>query len=199
MTPISISLLTICGLEELAHYGSHGVTHVLSILDPHHPEPDAFLDYGAHDRTVLRFHDAIEPAPGVTLPTRAHVEAVLDFGRSLAQTAHRAQGHLLVHCHAGISRSTAAMLTLLAQIYPDQSEAALFDRVSNLRPKAWPNSRMVEFADELLGRDGALSDALARHYARQLLAYPHIREFMMANGRAREVAMAESAARVSAA
>ena len=43
MMPVSISLLTICGLEELEQHRARGVTHVLSILDPDWPDPQALL------------------------------------------------------------------------------------------------------------------------------------------------------------
>lgn len=197
MQPISISLLTICGLEELAQHGERKVTHVLSILDPDHPEPEAFAAYAPHHRTVLRFHDAIEPAPGVVLPEPEHVEAVLAFGDVLKNESRErgdAEGHLLVHCHAGISRSTAAMLTLLAQVYPERDEESLVARLTEVRPQAWPNSRMIGFADAFLGRDGRLLAAVGRLYARQLAAKPHIGEFMNSNGRAREVEIAQASA-----
>ena len=57
----AFSLLTVCGLGELEAHSTRGVTHVLSIVDPALPEPEVFGRYGAHHRTTLRFHDAIEP------------------------------------------------------------------------------------------------------------------------------------------
>ena len=195
MQPIAISLLTICGIEELTLHGTRGVTHVLSILDPEQPDPEAFQNFGAHHRTLLRFHDEIEPRSGVVLPAREHVEEIIAFGRSLADTARQdREGHLLVHCHAGISRSTAAMATLLAQVYPDRDEASIFARLLAMRPKAWPNSRMIGYADEMLGRDGRMLHALGRLYARQLVTFPNTARFMQENARAREVAMASEPA-----
>jgi predicted protein tyrosine phosphatase len=64
-----------------------------------------------------------------------------------------------VHCHAGVSRSTAAAAILLAQRNPGE-EAAAFRHVARIRPGAWPNRRMVEIADRLLQRDGRLIDGL---------------------------------------
>ena len=78
------SLLTICGLEELGHHSSRGVTHVLSILDPEWPEPDAFSAFDLHHRTTLKFHDVILPGPGLVLPDVEHVEAILKFGHGMA-------------------------------------------------------------------------------------------------------------------
>src|SRR5918997_2892119 len=191
MKPISISLLTICGLEELGQHSGRAVTHVLSIVDPDCPDPEAFRASDSHHRTILRFHDVIEPFDGFVMPEVGHVEAVLSFGEALLRGAtHREAGHLLVHCHAGISRSTAAMATLLAQTYPDQDEDAIFDRLASIRPQAWPNSRMIGFADRLLSHKGRLNAALGRLYARQLAARPDLAETMRSHGRAREVGMA---------
>jgi predicted protein tyrosine phosphatase len=190
MKPISISLLTICGLEELGHHSGRAVTHVLSIIDPDCPDPEAFRAYDSHHRTILRFHDIIESFAGHVMPEAGHVEAILGFGKSLNGTAgSRDEGHLLVHCHAGISRSTAAMAMLLAQTYPDRDEDQIFDRLVQIRPQAWPNSRMIDFADRLLSRKGRLNAALGRLYARQLAIRPDLDETMRRHGRAFEVEM----------
>jgi predicted protein tyrosine phosphatase len=191
MEPLPISLLTICGLAELDDHRSRGITHVLSILDPDWPEPDAFWTYDPHHRTTLHFHDVIEPGPGLILPAPAHVDAILQFGHSLANGAGAAAGtHLLVHCHMGVSRSTAAMAILLAQRHPREDEERIFARLLEIRPQAWPNSRMIGFADEALEREGRLTAALGRLYARQLERRPETARFMQENGRAREVDMA---------
>jgi predicted protein tyrosine phosphatase len=184
-----LPLLTVCGLDEIESHGSRAVTHVLSILDPDWPEPD----FGAYPqpylRTVLRFHDIIDPIPGMILPTKADVEAILAFGRSIAADQGGAEAHLLVHCHAGISRSTAAMTMILAQAYPKQDEIAIVERVFGIRAKAWPNHLMIAFADEILGRGGRLTEAVSNLYRLQLLRRPELADFMTKLGRAREVAI----------
>lgn len=191
MQPYSIKMLTICGISELPDQRQRSVTHVLSILDPDHPDPEAFGSYDPHHRTILRFHDIINPIEGMILPAPEHVEAVLRFGDEVAQNHDsRAEGHLLVHCHMGVSRSTAAMLTLLAQTHPEEGEDRLFERLVEIRPQAWPNSLMIEFADELLSRDGRLVDALRRHYGRQIRRMPRYEQLMRDLGRSREVEMA---------
>ncbi|MBL8582554.1 MAG: protein-tyrosine-phosphatase [Rhizobiaceae bacterium] len=189
MKDLSISLLTVCGLSELEQHGSRGVTHVLSILDPEWPEPDGFRAYDRHHRTTLHFDDAIEPGTGILLPQPAHMEQVLEFGRRLATEASAADGHLLVHCHMGISRSTAAMATLLAQLHPQENEDVIFAHLLAIRPQIWPNSRMIAFADQMLGRSGRMSAALTRLYARQLELRPDYARQMVALGRGREVEM----------
>jgi len=110
------------------------------------------------------------------------------------EAAAREDGHLLVHCHMGISRSTAAMLMLLAQARPQEAGDTLLEHLRAIRPQAWPNLRMIEFADGLLGRSGRLTTALGRHYARQLAARPDLAGPMRRAGRGREVDMGLSAA-----
>ncbi len=177
MLPIAITTLTICGIEELPAQSTRKVSHVLSLLDPDLPELQSFMAYEAHERTTLRFHDIITPQDGRVHPTEAHVAEILDFGAKLRESAvQRQEGHLLVHCHMGISRSTAAMLSLMAQVEPEEGEDALFARLRTIRPQAWPNSVMIGFADAQLKRGGKLTAALGRHYAHQLEAQPRYRQ-----------------------
>jgi len=185
------SLLTICGIEELGHHSARGVTHVLSILDPDLAEPADFGAYDPHHRTTLRFHDAIEPRSDLILPQPGHVEEVLRFGRFLSDEPNGLEKiHLLVHCHMGISRSTAAMAILMAQSDPEESEDRIFEQLLRLRPQAWPNSLMVRFADERLNRQGRFLAALGALYARQLARRPETEHFMRTHDRGREVEMA---------
>jgi predicted protein tyrosine phosphatase len=192
MKPVGISLLTICGIEEIPQHGPRAVTHVLSLLDPNWPELTGFQTYGKHRRTTLRFHDVIDPGPGLTLPTEAHVAEILAFGDALAAEADAGlERHLLVHCHMGISRSSAAMLSLMSQMHPHEPEDALFARLRQIRPQAWPNSLMVGYADDLLGREGRLMSALRRHYGVQLRQQPQFVDWMRRLARSRELDMAE--------
>ena len=182
MKPSSFPAFAICGLDELIGHQAHGVTHILSILDPEWPDPEAFQAFDPHFRAIMRFHDAIEPDRDILLPQKSDVEAILSFGRDAAEA-----GGLLIHCHAGISRSTAATLMILAQARPDEREDELADRLLQTRPQAWPNSRMITFADELLDREGRLMAATAGIYAQQLVRRPDLAEIMRRGNRVREV------------
>jgi len=192
MKPISISVLTVCGIEELPERRDQGVTHVLTLIDPGWPEIEAFQTFDSHHRTTLNLHDIIEPIEGKVMPQPEHVAEVLRFGAELAASRDgRTAGHLLVHCYMGVSRSTAAMLALLAQVYPQETEDRLFARLREIRPQAWPNSVMVGYADEQLGRGGRLSAALRRHYGHQIKRDLWFVDEMTRLGRRREVDMAE--------
>ncbi len=187
--------ITVCGLDELAGHCTTGASHVLSILDPAHPTPEDFGAYSAHERLELRFDDIIEEAPGQIAPDPAHAAEILAFGRDL--TAHGGGTHLLVHCHAGISRSTAAMTLLLAQAQPALPGAVVLAQVHGIREKAWPNLRLLEFGDAALGRGGTLVTAAHALYRLQLEKRPHLAIFMEEGGRGREVAAARAAGDLS--
>jgi len=177
--PLLLSRLTICGVAELDHHCGAEVTHALSIMDPWTPDPVAFGRFGPHRRSVLRFHDHVDERSGGDAPQEHHVEAILEFGGEFAATP---PGHLLVHCWMGMSRSTAAAAIILAQHNPGQ-EAAAFDRVFAVRPRSWPNARMIGFADRLLQRRGALLSALKDHHRRVLGKHPEIAEVLRGYGR----------------
>jgi|SRR5947209_138692 len=176
--------LTICGIPELDAHCAAGVTHVLSILDPEFDDPPAFAAFGPHHRLALRFHDIIEPRPDCLMPQRADVERLLAFGRELIDAP---DPHLLIHCHAGVSRSTASAALILAQAWPDRPARAVLDAVVAIRPRAWPNLRILEFGDALLGRNGEIVAAVAAVYRGVIERDPAFEEAMIDGGRGREV------------
>lgn len=83
--------------------------------------------------------------------------------RCLIELAHRLKGsagRVLIHCEAGVSRSTAAALIMYTCLLGPGSEREAMERVLGQRPIARPNRRMVEIADHLLGRGGRLVGVL---------------------------------------
>lgn len=183
--------IAICGLDELPSHGETGVSHVLSILDPGWPVPDAFGGYGEHARLELRFHDVVQPVAGLEAPRPEHVQQVLAFGRDLLAEPPGRAG-LLVHCHMGVSRSTASMLLIIAQALPGASAGMLADTVLAIRPQAWPNLLITEMGDRELGRGGKLVAAVADLYRERLRQEPGWAAQMELHGRGREVALARS-------
>ena len=182
--------LTICGIPELDDHCAAGVTHVLSIFDPDLADPPEFTRFPPHNRLALRFHDIIEPQPNRVPPSRADVERLLEFGRDFAAVS---DAHLLVHCHAGVSRSTASAALILAQAAPERPAREVFEAIVRVRPRAWPNLRILEFGDQLLGRDGEILAAVPQVYRGVLDREPRLESAMIEGGRLREVLAALSA------
>jgi predicted protein tyrosine phosphatase len=182
--------ISVCGVEELAGHCEAGVSHVLSILDPGNPPPPAFGSFGEHVRLDLRFEDIIEAAPDRLPPEEEHVRAVLAFGQELIAESAADDAHLLVHCYAGVSRSTASMALILTQARRDRPAAEALAEVARIRPQAWPNLRMLELGDAMLGLRGSLVEAAAGHYQRAYRRNPEVAEFMSSVGRHRELALA---------
>ena len=182
LTPFKV---TVCGIPELAQHGAGGVSHVLSLLDTHHGLPEALGGYGEIDHELVRFDDVVAEFPGFVACSEADVRRILALGERMRAAGARAR-HLLVHCHAGISRSTAAAAVLMAQFNAGR-ETEAFLRILDLRPHAWPNTRIVEFADRLLERDGALLDGLVAYRRALLERKPHLRQVITNIGRGHEL------------
>jgi predicted protein tyrosine phosphatase len=81
------------------------------------------------------------------------IEFALDWGGS---------GPMVVHCWAGISRSTAAAFTALCAINPEVSEELIAQRLREASPTAYPNRRIIQLADAALKRDGRMMHAVER-------------------------------------
>jgi predicted protein tyrosine phosphatase len=79
------------------------------------------------------------------------------------------------------------MAVILAQAQPARPAEAAFDKVLRIRPGAWPNLRIVELADALLGRQGELVAAAHGVYRRQAVRRPELVDVMRSSGRGREV------------
>jgi predicted protein tyrosine phosphatase len=188
MTDHSFLRLTVCGLDELPRHRASGVSHVLSFLDPEAPEPEMLAAYPPHRRAVLRFHDVIERAHSAVAPEEGDIARLLAFAREAWRPSSPAPpAHLLVHCHAGVSRSTAASFLILAEAHPAWSGREILEEVLRLRPQAWPNLLILELGDALLGRGGEILEAAATLYRRALLREPSLAWAMRMGGRGREV------------
>lgn len=87
-------------------------------------------------------------------PVHEDVIQCIQFVRQLPEHAH-----LLIHCMAGISRSTATAMTVISDFYGPGSELEAAITIREIRPIANPNRLILEIADEILERDGALTTA----------------------------------------
>jgi len=103
----------------------------------------------------ISMDDITEHMDGFVAPSEDHVERVLAFVRGWDRAAP-----LVVHCYAGISRSTASAFAAACMLNPHKDEVAIARQIRAASPIAQPNRLIVGLADRMLGRDGRMLRAL---------------------------------------
>jgi predicted protein tyrosine phosphatase len=103
----------------------------------------------------VQMDDITEAAEGFVAPSDTHIEQVLSFVRGWDRNAP-----LVVHCYAGISRSTASAFAAVCALNPRRDEIAIARQIRAASPIAAPNRLIVSLADKALGREGRMLRAL---------------------------------------
>jgi predicted protein tyrosine phosphatase len=176
--------ITVCGFAELVGECRVGPSHVPSLLDPDVAVPPEFGSFAENQRLELRFHDIIGDEPGMRPPEPGHIFQLLHRGRNVL-TGAADDRHLLIHCHAGFSRSPAAFAVLLAQAQPSPAEAIAAE-VLRVRPSAWPNLRIRAWRPDIGSARRPVKAASAIYWQR-LEQQRGLAELIFANGRRQEV------------
>jgi predicted protein tyrosine phosphatase len=136
-------------------------THVVSLLDPAIADEHVPVIRNA-EHIVARLRDQEDPNETTHFPEL--VESLFETIRPAVETPH---SRILVHCHAGISRSTAFAYAMIAHSAGPGLEEQAFGALMSIVNKPWPNRRIIEILDNRWRRDGALLKPLdtmrARH------------------------------------
>jgi predicted protein tyrosine phosphatase len=103
----------------------------------------------------LQLHDISEPLEGFVPPQPEHVEELIAFVRRWPREAP-----MIIHCYAGVSRSSAAAFVAVCTLNPAGDERAIATALRRASPTATPNIRIVTIADQLLGRQGRMIKAV---------------------------------------
>jgi predicted protein tyrosine phosphatase len=110
----------------------------------------------AADRHLhVAISDICEAMDGHILADETHVHRLIDFVR----TWDRAEP-IVIHCYAGVSRSTAAAYITACALKSGADEAAIAQQLRRASPTATPNAHLVALADRILGRDGRMNAAI---------------------------------------
>ena len=148
--------LHVCSLalidDTVAQTGARTLITLLSpgtpIVRPNAIAPERHLNLAVSDINVAEV--------GHVLPSEAHIAELIEFARGWDRKTP-----LLIHCFAGVSRSTAAAFICACALAPQRSEAELAHAIRKASPTATPNRRMVAVADELLQRRDRMNRAIA--------------------------------------
>ncbi len=132
-----------------------GARSLVTLLNPGTPveRPAAIA---AERHLYIGIADIVEAQPGQVLPAEAHVRELLTF----AAAWDRAEP-MLIHCFAGVSRSTAAAFIAACALAPKRDEGEIARALRAASPTATPNARLVALADAALERGGRMNDAVA--------------------------------------
>ncbi len=128
-------------------------SHMVTLLSPEHMIE---TPRGVAHHLKLGLNDVSVTEESESPPGKHHVDQLIAFGRGWD-----AQSPMLVHCWAGVSRSMAAAYTLLCDRLGPGSERDIARSLRIRAPHAWPNALMVRYADDILGREGRMVEAIA--------------------------------------
>lgn len=147
--------LHVCSLSRLPEtIAQTGARHLVTLINVGTPvERPAAIDAARH--LVVGVSDIVEPLDGHVLPAEDHVGALLDFVNGWDR-----EHPLVIHCYAGISRSTASAFTAICALNPQRDEGAVARQIRALSPSAYPNRLIVTLADKALNRNGRMLRAL---------------------------------------
>ena len=148
-------MLHVCSLAALPEtVKATGASHVLTVM--------ANIDQVQRPASVLEANhlkvsmdDITQEMDGFLAPSQEHIERVLNFVRNWDRSAP-----LVVHCYAGISRSTASAFAAACMLNPHRNEIEIARQIRARSPIASPNRLIVTLADKALGRDGRMLRAL---------------------------------------
>lgn len=149
-------MIHVCPLSRLEETVTRtGAAHVLSVINTGTPValPAAIL---RDNHLFVGFNDIVAPQDGLVHPAAEHVEAILGFARRWPREAP-----LVVHCFAGISRSTASAYIAACALNPARDEAEIAAALRAASPVATPNALLVALADAALERRGRMIAAVA--------------------------------------
>lgn len=128
----------------------HVVTLIKDISLVHRPG-----EIAVENHLLLDMDDINEHIDGYVMPGEQHVDDMLRFVRRWDRKAP-----LVVHCYAGISRSTAGAFVTVCALNPDRDERQIARALRLASPTAYPNIRIVRLADRMLRRNGRMVRAI---------------------------------------
>ena len=147
--------LTICGVRELPQQEGKRWTHLVSIWDKDFLYNVACREYvkalAPKAELLFSFFDDVDDPSLLDAPRLRDVKRILDFTSQLP-----ARAKVLVHCRAGVSRSTATAYAILCQHSPPGMEMENLLHVQTLRDLVVPNRLIVKLADKVLQRNGGM-------------------------------------------
>jgi predicted protein tyrosine phosphatase len=148
-------MIHVCSLARLHDtVRETGARHVVTLIKDvslvHRPN-----EIAAENHLLLDMDDISEHIDGYVMPAEQHIDDMLRFVRRWDRAAP-----LVVHCYAGISRSTAGAFVTACALNPQRDERRIARALRLASPTAYPNIRIVRLADRMLKRSGRMVEAI---------------------------------------
>jgi predicted protein tyrosine phosphatase len=148
-------MIHVCSLARLhATVEETGARHIVTLMN----DETAVLrpnGVAVEDHLFLGMHDITFELDGYRAPADEHVHRLIEF-----VTRWHRRTPLVLHCYAGISRSTAGAYITACALNPGRDEDVIARALRGASPTAFPNIRLVSLADKILGRDGRMTSAI---------------------------------------
>jgi predicted protein tyrosine phosphatase len=148
-------MIHVCSLARLHDtVRETGARHVVTLIKDvslvHRP-----ATISVENHLLLDMDDITDHIEGYVAPAEEHVGDLLRFVRAWPREAP-----LVVHCYAGISRSTAGAFVTACALNPQRNEVTIARAIRDASATATPNIRIVSLADRMLGRQGRMVAAI---------------------------------------
>jgi predicted protein tyrosine phosphatase len=148
-------MIHVCSLSRLHEtVKQSGALHIVTLLK-HTDRVERPSHICEANHLILGLDDISAPIDGYTMPCEEHVGQLISFVRGWDRARP-----LVVHCYAGISRSTAGAYVAACALNAQRSEFAIAHELRRASATATPNALLVELADCMLGREGRMVAAI---------------------------------------
>jgi predicted protein tyrosine phosphatase len=148
-------MIHVCSLARLhATIDAVGARHIVTLINDE-TKVQRPLSIAAEDHLFLGMHDIAQEMVGYRAPAEDHVHKLIAFVQRWPREAP-----LVVHCWAGISRSTAGAFISACALNPKRDELNIARAIRDASATAYPNPRLVALADRVLGRNGRMIAAV---------------------------------------
>jgi predicted protein tyrosine phosphatase len=148
-------MIHVCSLARLHDtVQQSGALHIVTLLK-HTDRVERPSHISEANHLILGLDDITAPMDGYIIPGEEHVDKLISFVRGWDRAKP-----LVMHCYAGISRSTAGAYVAACALNAQRSEHAIAHELRRASATATPNARIVSLADRMLGRDGRMVAAI---------------------------------------
>ncbi len=151
-SPSNIHVCSLAALQDVVD--RTGASHVVTVINPW-SMPQTPVGVVAANHLKIAVNDIEEPQSGLVAPDDNHIAQLLDF-----VAGWQRDNPMVIHCLAGISRSSAAAFIAICALNDAVPELTIARALRSASKTASPNRLMVKLADQQMRRNGRMIAAV---------------------------------------